>query len=263
MSPVLQLARMTGAQAQAALATNPVILLPLGSHESHGPSLPMGDFLLAEAIALRIAAAAHSQGHPCLVAPTLPFGGVDFFGSVPFALALAQPTLRLVLADLLAGLFRHNLTRVIILNGHGGNSQAIHEATLAIRRTHGVIIPSLYLWKVARALMDQLPGMNPAGRAAHGADPVASIAMHLLSAQPPTGPGRPAPPFLGLDIRDFGTATFRGVPLDLPLELADIAPDGIAPGVDPSHASAEDGARLTTRLVEIGAALVAHVAGGR
>jgi hypothetical protein len=33
--------------------------------------------------------------------------------------------------------------------------------------------------------------------------------------------------------------------------------------VDPSHASAEDGARLTTRLVEIGAALVAHVAGGR
>jgi len=196
---------------------------------------------------------------PCLVAPVLPFGGADYFGSVPGGIALTQSTLRAVLTDMIGALLRHRLDRLIVLNGHGGNCQAIHEVTLAARRAHGVVIPSLYLWKVARALMDQLATSRP-GRAGHGADPVASVAMHLFGLDRPepaaARPGR----LLDLPVTDFACVQFAGVPIDMPLELDGIAPDGVAPGADPSHASAEDGRRLTDRLVEIGAALVAHVA---
>jgi creatinine amidohydrolase len=252
----VRLGELTGDQAQAALVRNPVILLPLGSHESHGPGLPMGDYLAADVIATRIADRATQAGTPCLVAPVLPFGGADFFGSVPGAIALSQATFRAVLTDMLAALLRNNLTRLLILNGHGGNSQAIHEVTLALRRSHGAIIPSLYLWKAAHSLL----APDAATHAGHGADPMASIALHLTGLPTPTPVPFQPRHILNLPISGFATATFGGLHVDMPLELADIAPAGVAPGADPSQSSAERGAQLTDQLVAIGAALASHIA---
>ena len=133
----------------AGRADNPVILLPLGSQEDHGPCLPMGDYLLAETLAVRIAAAAAARDVPAYVAPGLPFGVADYFGASPGGMALAAGTFRAVLAELLESLLRHGLTRLVILNGHGGNGPVIHDVTLQIRRARGVVIPSFYLWKIA------------------------------------------------------------------------------------------------------------------
>ena len=57
-----RLGDMTAVAFAQAAASNPVILLPLGSHEDHGPHLPMGDYLLAEQLAVRIAQAANGKG---------------------------------------------------------------------------------------------------------------------------------------------------------------------------------------------------------
>ncbi len=139
----LRLAELTATEAREALAENPVILLPMGSHEDQGPHAPMGDYLLADAIAERIAARASTSGTACFLAPVLPFGGADYFGSSPGGIALGQATLRAVIADMLAGLLRQGLTRLVIINGHAGNVQAIHDATQPIWREHKVLIPSL------------------------------------------------------------------------------------------------------------------------
>jgi creatinine amidohydrolase len=248
---------MTGRQAAEALAARPVLLLPLGSYESHGPDLPMGDYRAATRISAEIALRARQRGTPCLVLPTLPFGGADYFGSVPGAIALRQTTLRAVLTDMLEALLRHGLRRLIVVNGHGGNSQAIHEVTLAARLRHGVAIPSLYLWKVAAALM-AADGLA-AGRLGHGADPVASIAMHLFGLRAPEAPAAEAARVLGLEVVDFGGVDFQGVRIDMPMEFDEIAPAGAAPGADGSTATAADGKMLVERLTEIGARLVAHV----
>jgi hypothetical protein len=84
----------------------------------------MGDHLLAEAIALRIAARAGDA----LVAPALPFGGADFFRGVPGGVALSTPTLTALVTEMLLALHEGGATRLLIVNGHGGNIPAIEDA---------------------------------------------------------------------------------------------------------------------------------------
>ena len=48
------------------------------------------------------------------------------------------------LRDMLGALLRHGATRLIVVNGHGGNAQAIHDVTQTILLERGVLIPSFY-----------------------------------------------------------------------------------------------------------------------
>ena len=260
--PGVRLGTLTSAEAAARLEAGATVLLPLGSHEDQGPHAPMGDYLSAERVSELIARAAIASGHDTLVAPVLPFGGRDFFGSRIGGIALEQTTLRLVLRDMLAGLLRHGVTRLIVVNGHGGNAQAIHDVTQEILLDRGVLIPCFYLWKIAGALLPELLGPEHATRSAgHGADPLASVAMHLFPElmRPELVPTRPAPPRTvgGLLVSGFGTARFDGVEIGVPIELGDTAVTG-----DASLCSATTGALITGRLVRTGAALVAHLARG-
>ena len=93
----LRLAEITQGEAKEILPRNPVILLPMGSFEDQGPHAPMGDYLSADAIAERIARRATARGVETMIAPVLPFGGADYFGSMPGGISLTQPTLRAVL----------------------------------------------------------------------------------------------------------------------------------------------------------------------
>ncbi|MCU4160247.1 creatininase family protein [Acidiphilium sp. AL] len=256
----IRLEDLTSAELRALLPRRPVILLPLGSQEDQGAHAPMGDFRLTDIIAARIAHAATGAGTLTLAAPTLPFGAADHFGAVPGGLALAPATFRAVLSDVLAELARNGLERVVILNGHGGNAPVIHEATLAIRRAEGRLIPSVYLWKIARRLMERRIGPAPA-RFGHGGEPLASITLALRPraarpdlATPPAAAGR----VIGLDVAGFGALSFGGVEIDAPVEYPEIAPSSAA--ADATQADAALGEAVTDELVAIAARLCAHVA---
>jgi len=223
--PELRLANLSGPDFAESARTNPVILLPLGSHEDHGPYLPMGDFQLAETLAVRIAAACHELGVAALVAPTLPFGVADYFGSSPGGIAVSAASFRGVLTDLLAALLRHNLTRIVILNGHGGNVPVIYEVTLAVKLANGPIIPSFYLWKMCRILMQRQLGEGLKNHFGHGAEPLLSMSMALRPdyITPTISKRHLAAKVLGLPVSDFGSIEFRGVPIDVPVEFAELS----------------------------------------
>ncbi len=263
-SPKLRLNHLTGGEAREILARRPVILLPMGSQEDQGPHAPMGDYMSADAIAERIAARATAGGTETLVAPVIPFGGADYFGAMPGGIALEQATLRAVITDMLACLERHRLTRLVVINGHGGNCEAIHEATHALYRRTGVIVPSLYLWRIGYGLLPGILGAEKARRAAgHGADPLTSVAWHLFPGimRPDlTPPAAPLRDVMGLKARAFGSLDFEGVEVTVPVEYNEIAPNGVRTG-DPALCSPETGAALVEQLTEIGARFVAHYAG--
>ncbi|SED12488.1 creatinine amidohydrolase [Rhizobiales bacterium GAS191] len=257
----VRMSELTGGEARAIYARNPVILLPMGSHEDQGPHAPMGDYLSADAIAERIARRANETGVETLVGPVLPFGGADYFGSMPGGIALEQATLRAVLTDMFACLLRHGLTRMIVINGHGGNVQAVHEVTQAIHRQHGVLIPSLYLWKICYAMLPQILGTDIAKRAAgHGADPLTSVVMHLFPElmRPDLVPD-PAPlhQVMNLDAIAFGNIRFEGAEVQVPVEYDAMAPNGVRSG-DPRLCSPETGAALVEKLTELGARFARH-----
>jgi creatinine amidohydrolase len=259
--PKVLMAELTGGEAREIYARNPVILLPMGSHEDQGPHAPMGDFLSAARIAELIARRAGERGHETVVAPVLPFGGADYFGAMPGGIALEQATLRAVLDDMLACLLRHKLTRLIFINGHGGNVQAVHEASNAVYRAHGVLIPSLYLWRIGYGLLPGILGAEEAkGAAGHGADPLTSVAMHLFPAllRPDLVPDpSPLREVRGMEAVSFGNVKFEGAEIQLPVEYDEIAPNAVRSG-DPRMCSAETGAALVEKLTELGANFIAH-----
>ncbi len=255
------MAELTGGEARETYPRNPVILLPMGSHEDQGPHAPMGDYLSAAKIAELIAERASDAGNETLVAPVLPFGGQDYFGAMPGGIALGQATLRAVITDMLACLLRHKLTRIIVINGHGGNVQAVHEATNEVHRTQGVLIPSLYLWRIGYSLLPGILGPDVAKRAAgHGADPLTSVVMHLfpdlIRADMVPDPS-PLREVRGLQALSFGNVGFEGAEIQLPVEYDEIAPNAVRSG-DPRLCKAETGAALVEKLVSLGLRFIAH-----
>ncbi len=255
-----RLGDMTASAFAQVAGSNPVILLPLGSHEDHGQHLPMGDYLLAEPLALRIAEAAMAAGVPTFVAPCLPFGVADYFGSSPGGMAISAESFRAVLSDLLATLQRHGLTRIIILNGHGGNVPVIHEVTLEVRRRHGLVIPSFYLWKIARQLMAARLGDGQDARFGHGAEPLLSLTQALRPETMQAGgaSGEAETTLLGLPVSNFGTLDFDGLAIEAPVEFDQVPRNATA--LAWPRSSAELGAATADALVEAGAKFVVHFA---
>jgi creatinine amidohydrolase len=249
------LADMTAPDFAQAAALHPVILLPLGSHEDHGPHLPMGDYLLAERLAGRIAVAAASMGSRSFAVPCLPFGVADYFGCSPGGLALSPAAFRATLTDLLEGLLRHGLDKIVILNGHGGNVPVIHEVTLNLRRERGVVVPSFYLWKIARKLMEKRVAAAHFG---HGAEPLLSLTMALRGETVREDDTAPPPQsLLGLKVSHFGTLDFEGVEIDAPAEFDAVPRPAVAaawPG-----ASAALGQEVADELVAVAARFIAHL----
>jgi creatinine amidohydrolase len=263
VSRKVRLSELTAVEAREILAENPVILLPLGSHEDQGPHAPMGDYLLAEHMANQIAERASGLGAETLVAPVIPFGGSNYFGSTPGGIALSQTTLRALLIDVLGCLLRHNLSHLIILNGHDGNVQCIQEVTSEIYRSSGCLIPNIYLWRVAQSLLAEVVGEEKAKQTSgHGADVLTSLAMHFFPERVRwdliPAPGDPLE-VMGLPVTGLATVGFGGVNISVPLEVADLAPNGVAAG-DPRLCSPETGAALAEKLVELGARFVRHYA---
>lgn len=260
---MFRLGDMTAFAFAQAVALNPTILLPLGSHEDHGPHLPMGDYLLAEDLALRIAEAATMRGVRTFVAPCLPFGVADYFGASPGGLALSPSSFRDVLRELLAGLVRHGLTNIVILNGHGGNVPVIHEVTLEIRRSQNLVIPSFYLWKIARKLMEDRLGPGHLARFGHGAEPLLSLTRALRgdAVQPQAGGPEAAGTMLGLPVSGFGTLDFLGLPIDAPVEFDQVPRDAIRTAWP--LASGELGEAVADALVEMATKFVVHYADAR
>jgi creatinine amidohydrolase len=257
-----RITELTAPAFAAQAGANPVVLLPLGSLEDHGPNLPMGDYRLADALAGRIAARCQADGVDAYAAPALPFGVADYFGASPGGMAISAASFRGVLGDLLEGFRRQGLTNIVILNGHGGNAPVIHEVTLALCVRYGQVVPSFYLWKVARVLMARELGAAGAGRFGHGAEPLLSLSRALLPGLPPAiAPAPAAGEMLGLPVSGFGTVEFEGVAVDVPAEFGDVPNEAIrqaAPMADEGL-----GARVADALVDKAARFVGHFVGAK
>jgi creatinine amidohydrolase len=266
MTDKLKMAELTSQEAREHLTEDAVILLPMGSLEDQGVHAPMGDYLAAEAVALKMARAAQAQGVPTFVAPAIPFGGKDYFDSSHGGISIRLSTLIALIDDMVDGLVRHGLRKILILNGHAGNVPAITEVTVRWRQQEDVFIPSMYLWQIAYQLLPQILGAETAKKSSgHGGDPLTSMGLHLypeilrpdLMCRPATE-GR----VKGMQIGGYAAIQYDGVKIQAPVEAAETAPDGIWMG-DPRLSSAETGEALTTRLVDIGVGLIRdHIAPG-
>ncbi|HVM86216.1 MAG TPA: creatininase family protein [Candidatus Binatia bacterium] len=98
-------------------------VLPTGSTEQHAQLSLMVDCILSERVAVD---AAKPIGVP--VFPPVNYGITPYFRAFPGTISLRMETYLKVITDVLDCLYEQGFRRILIVNGHGGNSPA---ATLA------------------------------------------------------------------------------------------------------------------------------------
>jgi creatinine amidohydrolase len=250
------LATMTYPEFKARMAEDPVIILPLGSVEVQGPCNPMGDYLLAEALAGQVAARTGA-----IAAPPLPFGCADYFRDVPGGMQVSAPTFRAVLRDMVMSFLHHGLTRVLVFNGHTGNNALIDETLREIRRETGVIVPWINIWPmVPDSLRARAHGANAPNASGHGSDPIGSVYEHVfpeMTRRDLEGPPEPARTLLGLPTGGLTSVRFGSVSVGVPINMLDHCDTVV--GGNPALANAEAGKLFADFIIDTASALVEHL----
>jgi creatinine amidohydrolase len=155
-----------------AIAPQAIAVMPTAATEQHGPHMAVGtDTLLCTTVARR-AAEAVAGTVPVVVTPPLAFGSSHHH--IPFGgvLSLTSDTFIDVVREVTEGLVRTGFRKVVILNGHGGNSDHVGVAgqDLVNRMGQPATVASCNYWDLAKAALvekDLLPEPRIPGHAGH------------------------------------------------------------------------------------------------
>ncbi|MGI5224592.1 mycofactocin biosynthesis peptidyl-dipeptidase MftE [Actinoallomurus sp. CA-142502] len=111
-----------------------LVLVPVGSTEQHGPHLPLStDTVIARAVAERSAGALPATpAGPPLVAPAIAYGASGEHADFPGTVSIGHDALRAVLVETVRSLALW-AGRVVLVNGHGGNTAALDAAVGRLR----------------------------------------------------------------------------------------------------------------------------------
>ncbi len=170
-----ELARMTTTDAAQALAGARIAIVPVGSCEQHGPHLTLDtDAAVAEAIARRLAS---ELGDEAVLCPLLGYGLSEHHLSFAGTLTLRPATYLAVVGDILESLAHHGIGRVLFVNGHGGNIDALSLAGRAARRDHGMLVASV-MWAIIAA--DAAADIARSPAYGHACEVETSVAMALV-----------------------------------------------------------------------------------
>jgi creatinine amidohydrolase len=140
------LPHMTWAEVEQALTHTDAIIIPLGSIEQHGRHLPLGtDSYEAVETAKLIA-----QKADVLVAPVVIAGLSPHHMGFPGTITLSPETFEAVVFETAQSLIRHGFRKILIFNGHGGNSVSVANVIEKINQTTGAAAFDLGRVEVAR-----------------------------------------------------------------------------------------------------------------
>ncbi len=115
----MQIKEMNWMQLEDYLQRDNRCVLPLGSTEQHAYLSLATDNILSESVALAAAEPLHIP-----VFPGLNYGITPYFRAYPGSISLRIETYLRVIGDILNGFAEQGFRRIVIVNGHGGNSPA-------------------------------------------------------------------------------------------------------------------------------------------
>ncbi|HVY16007.1 MAG TPA: creatininase family protein [Rhodopila sp.] len=129
-----------------------IVILPIAAIEQHGPHLPVEvDTMLGETVAARTALKIQAKGQEVLVLPVLWTGLSEHHMSFGGTITLDNATFAAVVEGVVRSILRHGFRRVVLLNAHGGNENALRTITDDLTPKLGVPIVQFTYWYAAAA----------------------------------------------------------------------------------------------------------------
>lgn len=138
---VAVLAELGGSTSSQLGTLSSAVLIPVGSTEQHGPHLPLDTdtqiaTAVARAVALRLRAAPPWNGREWLVAPPIAYGDSGEHQSFSGTISIGTEALTMLLIE-----YGRSAScwasRMVFVNGHGGNVTALHRAVRQLRAEGG------------------------------------------------------------------------------------------------------------------------------
>lgn len=131
---MVQLAEISLSDAGELFKETVVVLLPVGSTEQHGPHNPLGtDHMVAAALSRVVG---DRTGVPVL--PVIPVGVSEHHRQFPGTLWVPPSIFREYVKSVSLAAMSHGTRKLLIVNGHGGNTASLIEVAGELRRSHGV-----------------------------------------------------------------------------------------------------------------------------
>jgi creatinine amidohydrolase len=151
----MRIADMNWMQVEERLRTEDRAVLPLGSTEEHAYLSLATDSVLAERIAVE---AAEPLGVP--VFPVMSYGITPTLMAYPGTISLRIETYLAVVRDVLDCLAAHGFRRILVVNGHGGNSPAQSQVLEWVAAHPGVRV-RFHNWWNAPLVMAKVREIDP------------------------------------------------------------------------------------------------------
>ncbi|MHC9237300.1 creatininase family protein [Pseudooceanicola sp. 502str34] len=152
-----------------------VVILPVGSTEQHGRHMPVGtDIHLAEAVALEAAAQATI---PVRVLPPVWISLAEHHMDRPGTLTLDMATLDALITGIAKALDRQKVKRLLLLNSHGGNRNALPVIADKLTRDLTMNVAYSTYWETAMAELSPL--LEGQKMLHHACEAETSMILHL------------------------------------------------------------------------------------
>jgi len=228
---------LTQPQIAEQLRRNPLVILPAGSVEQHGPHLPTGTDIYAANV-ISHAVAERMDG---LVLPGGPLGVTPMHMPFEGTITLTPETYMRVVTETCVSTARHGARYVLLLNWHEGNSASLSIAAEALHREHGMTVLTVQACYVAAELYG-----HDCGGLTHGGE---IEALAVLAYRPD---------LVHLDRIDYSSDHERGRKMDklrrtrtfqpVLTDIRSIAPSGWYGS--PEHATVEKGLKMLTDIAD-------------
>jgi creatinine amidohydrolase len=145
----VHLAEMTRDDCRVAARAGAVALIPIAATEQHGPHLPAGTDTLTTDAVVDAALGVLTGGVPVVVCPMLAYGCSAHHVRFGATASLSSATLLAVLIDLGDSLVASGFTRLLFVNGHGGNHHVMQVAATELAERHDVAVGAASWWQLA------------------------------------------------------------------------------------------------------------------
>nr|WP_314069962.1 creatininase family protein [uncultured Roseococcus sp.] len=177
-APSLEWMKLTAAEIQAEAAANALVIIPVASMEQHGPHLATGvDMVLGGTVALETARRLAEAGERVIVTPVCWAGLAEHHMAFGGTVTLDHATFQAVLRHVVRSAVRHGFRRIFLMNGHGGNAEAIGTAATDLAAEFGVRVGGGTYWHMVPEVIEPLLERQPT--LMHACEAETSMMMHL------------------------------------------------------------------------------------